>query len=102
MHTQTRKLILASGIALASISGAVVTGIANAQVTAPVTPSTPVAPATSVAPATPVAPNTAPTVNVAPNTAPTTTVSPTVTVPPAPTCSPLVGKKLPNLPPCAK
>ncbi|WP_295686102.1 hypothetical protein [uncultured Nevskia sp.] len=75
MNKPTRDLTLSSAIALA-ISGALVAGVANAQVDAPV------APATSVAPATPVAPNTAPTVNAAPNAAPTTTVAPTVTVPP--------------------
>lgn len=92
MYTQSRKLMLASGIALASISGIVVTGAAHAQVSVPVAPATPIAPNT--APTVNVAPNAAPTVNVAPNTAPTTTVSPTVTLPAAPAGSSLPAKDL--------
>lgn len=79
MTMQTRKLILASGFALASL----VAGAANAQVSVPVAPSTPIAPNTAptISPNTAptVSPNTAPTVNIAPNAAPTTTIAPTLT-----------------------
>ncbi len=71
MSLQTRKLMLASSFALASL----VAGAANAQVSVPIAPSTPIAPNTAPT----ISPNTAPTLNVAPNVAPTTAISPTIT-----------------------
>lgn len=80
MSMQSRKLMLASGIALASISGLAVAGTAGAAViAAPLAHSatfvTTIAPSLNVLPN--IAPNVAPTIALAPTLA----ISPTVTAP---------------------
>ena len=80
MHMQSRKLMLASGIALASIGGLAVAGTAGAAaVVAPLAHSatfvTTIAPSLNILPN--IAPNVAPTIALAPTLA----ISPTVTAP---------------------
>jgi hypothetical protein len=73
MQTQSRKLMLASGIALASIGG-LATGAASAAAATTSLPSI-----INLLPILNILPNL--TLNIAPNVAPTTALSPTITAP---------------------